>query len=76
MSPPVHLCHAEGCTVPVPLRLMACLKHWRLVPIALQRAVWNEYVPGQERTKTPTPAYLEAAKAAIEAIAKKEGRRG
>ena len=70
-----HLCHAEGCTVEVPPKMLMCRRHWRMVPARLQAAVWNAYVPGQERRKDPTGVYLAAAKAAIEAVAKKEGRR-
>lgn len=70
---PAHLCHAKRCPVTVPPKLLMCPAHWRMVPPALQRAVWAAYVKGQEIRKDPTPAYLAAAKAAIEAVAKKEG---
>ena len=69
-----HLCHAEGCTTPVPPRMLMCRRHWRMVPRALQAAVWAEYVPGQERRKDPTESYLDAAHEAIRAVAAKEGR--
>jgi hypothetical protein len=35
-----HTCHAEGCEVAVPPKLLMCLKHWRMVPKHLQREVW------------------------------------
>lgn len=67
-----HLCHALRCHSPVdPARLM-CLRHWRMVPRDLQRAVWAAYVPGQERRKDPSRAYLTAARAAIQAVSRKE----
>lgn len=69
-----HTCHAEGCETVVPPRMLMCLKHWRLVPKALQADVWEHYQPGQERTKDPTPEYLGAAQAAIRAVATREGR--
>lgn len=49
-----------------------CARHWRMVPRALQQAVWAAYRPGQERTKTPSRAYLDAAKVAINAVAARE----
>lgn len=70
-----HTCHAEGCDKVVPPRLLMCAPHWRRVPRVLQGAVWAAYVPGQESRKDPTGEYLEAARAAIEAVAVKEGRR-
>jgi len=70
---PRHLCHARQCQTAVPPKRLMCLKHWRMVPRALQRRVWALYRPGQEITKTPTPEYLEAARDAVEAVAKAEG---
>lgn len=75
-STPEHHCHAEGCTTHVPPRLLMCRKHWSMVPRPLQAAVWDAYVPGQEQRKDPTSMYLDAARAAIEVVADKEGRRG
>ena len=69
-----HTCHARGCTTTVPPRLLMCRRHWRMVPRPLQDAVWDAYAPGQERRKDPSPAYLDAARAAIDAVALKEGR--
>lgn len=74
MSEP-HLCHAIGCPVAVPRRMLMCPKHWRMVPKVLQDSVWDAYVPGQERRMDPTGAYLNAAMAAVNAVAEKEGRR-
>ena len=65
----------EGCEKPVPRRMLMCARHWRMVPRALQDDVWAEYVPGQEQRLDPTTDYLDAAHAAIEAVATKEGRR-
>jgi hypothetical protein len=69
-----HLCHAVGCDSVVPPRMLMCRRHWFMVPKKLQDAVWDEYIPGQEVRKDPTNDYLTAAHAAIEAVAKKEGR--
>lgn len=68
-----HVCHARGCKTPVPPKLLMCRKHWRMVPRKLQAAVWAHYRPGQEVDKRPTTDYLDAADAAIRAVAQKEG---
>jgi hypothetical protein len=70
-----HTCHAEGCDVRVPPRMLMCRAHWFMVPKTLRGRVWATYVHGQERRKDPTPEYLEAAQAAIDAVAAAEGRR-
>lgn len=70
----VHTCHARNCTTPVPAKLLMCLKHWRMVPLALQRAVWRYYRPGQEVDKKPSRDYLAAARAAIDAVAAIEAK--
>ena len=67
-----HVCHATRCNAKVPPKMLMCLKHWRLVPRDLQRRVWAAYVPGQEIRKDPTPTYLDAMMAAIEAVDNKE----
>ncbi len=68
----MHRCHARGCDVPVAPKLLFCLRHWRMCPASLQRAVWRHYRKGQEIDKQPTRAYMEAQRAAIEAVAKAE----
>lgn len=67
-----HLCHALGCKAAVPPKLLMCARHWRMVPRMIQAGVWKHYRPGQERDKRPTPEYLEAASAAIRAVAHRE----
>lgn len=68
-----HTCHAAGCDVPVSPSLLMCPAHWRLVPRALQQAVWAAYRRGQEIDKRPSPEYLAAAQAAIGAVARAGG---
>lgn len=67
-----HLCHAQGCSVAVPPRMLMCRHHWFMVSMVIRQHVWNAYVPGQENSKLPTRAYVEAAKAAIADVASKE----
>lgn len=68
----VHTCHAIGCNVEVPPCLLMCSKHWRMVPINLKREILASYRPGQEIDKKPSQKYLNAAGAAINAIANRE----
>lgn len=67
-----HVCHAENCNVPVPPKMMMCRKHWFMVPKPLRDAVWAEYRPGQEITKDPSVEYIDAAFAAVQAVADRE----
>lgn len=60
-----HTCHATGCKRAVPPRMFMCRPHWHWLPKPYQSAIWAAYVPGQEITKTPSGAYLAAARAAI-----------
>jgi hypothetical protein len=67
-----HTCHAEGCERRVPPKMLMCARHWRMVPRVIQRDVWAQYQPGQERmdgTAGVTHDYLDAARAAVEAVA-------
>jgi hypothetical protein len=61
MANTVHHCHWPGCLQPVPPRLWGCRKHWFMLPKKLRDAIWREYVPGQEITKTPSDAYVLVA---------------
>lgn len=68
-----HTCHARGCNTAVPPRMLMCKRHWYMVPYDLRQEVWEEYVPGQEISKTPTPEYLDVAQKAVLEVARKEG---
>jgi hypothetical protein len=70
-----HKCHAEGCNAKVSPSFLMCKRHWRLVPQAEQTAIWKHYRTGQEKDKRPTPEYMAALHAAVEAVAVAEGRR-
>jgi hypothetical protein len=69
-----HTCHAFGCETPVAPKLLMCRRHWFMVPKAAQKAVWDTYRPGQERTKDPSPEYLLAAFRAKLEVAVTDGR--
>lgn len=61
----IHTCHAHGCTKTVSPRMFACLKHWRALPIKIQRAIWREYRRGQELDKEPSLRYLAVQRLAV-----------
>ena len=71
-----HECHAKGCRIEVPPKLLMCPRHWWMVPLALRRRVWQTYRLGQDIDKDPTDEYLEAAQDAINAVEKKEREGG
>ncbi len=73
--PAAHRCHARGCVRVVPPRMLMCIGHWKMVPRELQRDVWAQYREGQERRKDPSVDYLDAADAAIRAVAELEAER-
>lgn len=56
-----HTCHWPGCNAEVPPRLWGCRTHWFMLPKRLRDLIWITYHPGQEITKTPSDAYIDAA---------------
>lgn len=69
-----HRCHATGCTTPVPAVMFMCKSHWFLVPKPMRDRIWKTYREGQCDDMNPSDAYCEAAKAAVIAVAEREGR--
>jgi hypothetical protein len=69
-----HTCHAIACERYVPPTMLMCREHWWKVPAALRIRVWDTYRDGQCNTFDPTSAYCQAAKAAVIAVAEREGR--
>lgn len=68
-----HHCHAAACKRSVPPEMLMCYRHWKMVPRALQLAVWRTYRDGQCEDLDISHSYAEAAKAAVMAVAVKEG---
>lgn len=69
-----HHCHAVECQEAVPPKMHMCLRHWRMVPKAVQELIWKHYRPGQEIDKEPTIEYLCVAFVSISCVALKEGK--
>jgi hypothetical protein len=57
-----HTCHWPGCNRQVPPAAWGCREHWFRLPKALRDRVWAAYHPGQEKTMTPSRAYLAVAR--------------
>jgi hypothetical protein len=64
-----HHCHWTGCTAKVPPAMWGCKRHWSKLPEPIRQAIWRSFRPGQEISKTPSAAYVEAARAARDWIA-------
>ncbi len=56
-----HTCHWPSCKKAVPPRMWGCKSHWFELPKSIRDAIWKHYVPGQEKTKNPSPEYLRIA---------------
>lgn len=56
-----HTCHWPGCTKVVPPQLWGCKPHWYRLPQKIRNRIWATYRAGQEITKDPSDAYLDAA---------------
>jgi len=66
-----HTCHAHGCKLPVPERMLMCRTHWFSLRRAIRDAIWQEYRPGQEIEKDPSVRYLAVQQRAIGELAAK-----
>lgn len=61
-NPGGHHCHWPGCERKVPAAQWGCYPHWMRLPKYLRDKVWAAFRPGQEITKTPSAAYIAAAR--------------
>jgi hypothetical protein len=61
-----HTCHWPGCPERCKPAFFSCRRHWFTWPPHIRAAIWREYKPGQEETKTPSIDYLKAVTKAIE----------
>lgn len=59
-----HHCHWPGCNRQVPPARWGCKPHWYQLPADIRQRIWTSYQIGQEATRTPSPEYIAAAKAA------------
>ena len=57
-----HHCHWPGCETKCPPAMWGCKPHWYTLPVWLRSKIWRVYRPGQEISKTPSPAYIAVAR--------------
>lgn len=69
-----HNCSAVGCQKQIPLNLLMCMTHWRMVPAPLAREV-NRTWQIRDRGEARTLAYQAAVTAAIAAVEAKQNRK-
>lgn len=69
-----HHCHWPSCKIEVPPKMWGCREHWFKLPKHLRVLIWETYRPGQEISKTPSRAYIDAARAVQEWIAEQSPR--
>ncbi|UUZ68046.1 hypothetical protein LP416_27665 [Polaromonas sp. P2-4] len=76
MTTHTHTCSATGCQKQIPLNLLMCMTHWRMVPAPLQREVLATWRTRQRRGDPDSIAAHQAATAkAIEAVHGKQVRK-
>lgn len=71
-DPERHHCHAKNCPLPCAPERLTCSRHWFMCSKLLRDRVWATYRPGQCDDKNPSPAWHDAANAAIADIWSKE----
>lgn len=69
-----HTCHAADCSREIKPEMLMCSIHWNKVPRPVQLQVWATYRKGQCDDWQPSAAYCDAAKSAVVAVAKAEGK--
>lgn len=73
-TPHSHNCKATSCQKQIPLNLLMCMTHWRMVPAPLAREV-NRTWQIRDRGEARTLAYQAAVAAAIAAVEAKQNRK-
>jgi len=73
-APHTHNCAATGCQKQIPLNLLMCMTHWRMVPAPLARAV-KEAWRWRDRGEARTLRYQAAVAAAVAAVHAKQFRK-
>lgn len=70
----IHTCHANFCDDHCAPEKLMCLRHWRMVSPASQRAVLSAYRSGQCNDQRPSQEWFDAAHRAIAEVAQAERR--
>jgi hypothetical protein len=79
MKARLHCCAAEGCQLQVPLRLLMCVDHWRMVPVAVRREIlgaWKRRRSADVSEQIDAVAdYRGAVARAVAAVKEKQERK-
>lgn len=78
MTTHTHCCSATGCGKQIPLNMLMCMTHWRMVPAPLQRKVLDTWRVRQRRgpgDRTSAEQHEQAKAEAITAVHSKLHRR-
>lgn len=78
MNQPVHThaCCATGCNKQVPLNLLMCMTHWRMVPAPVQREVLAAWRLRTRRgDRSDVEAHQAATAKAVAAVEAKQVRK-
>jgi hypothetical protein len=70
----MNICHANGCATRTPHRLFMCARHWAMVPLTMQNAVWTAYRNAPKGGRARDRDYLSACAKAVEHVALNEGK--
>ncbi len=78
-----HPCAADGCSEACARGFFMCIRHWRMVPMALRRelrSAWAAFsrgcrLPGREAVRKTVNAVREAEARAVAAVRDKELRK-
>ena len=73
MGAPKKMCFAKGCETRIARGLLMCARHWAMIPRGLQLAV-TTHNAARMRGMGAGP-YIDAIRAAAEAVAQKEARK-
>ncbi len=71
-----HTCHAIWCDVRTRPTLFMCLKHWKMVPLELQRRIWRSYRTGQCGDRKVSMEYFKVTREAKNLVRDKERELG
>lgn len=70
-------CDAIGCNTATASGKFMCLSHWKMVPLATQRTIYDRFRAGRKDFAFLSDlVYLQACVDAIDGIAAREGKQG
>ena len=73
----IHTCKATGCQHVISVRMLMCLDHWRMVPIAIRREISTTYreLRLDPRSLAAVNTYRDTVDRAVAAVEEKQERK-